>query len=310
MNTIVYSDKSFRKHQQPISMHIQKNNNGNSSGTVYFIGAGPGDPELVTVKGARTLAEAEVIITDRLASNAIIQQYVNKDAIIVETVKEDSNKNSYTQQNINQLLLQFSNLYEKTVRLKGGDTGIFSNIFDELKTLQENNIRYEIIPGITAAAGASAYTGVPLTARGYASGVQFLTYYKNTIVSDENWNRLAAFENTLVFYMSSNNLLSLVKNLLHAGAQSNIPFIVVEHATTPQQRVHSFSLDSFLHNPVQNFASPSIVIMGHVAELYKNFSWFEGTTETALKYFRSVEDKTAYLKIHSFITQKNIANAD
>lgn len=291
-------------------MHIQTTSNNNSTGTVYFIGAGPGDPELITVKGAKTLAEAEVIITDRLASDAIIQLYANKDAIIVEAGKEGGNKNSYTQKDVNAMLLQFAGLYEKTVRLKGGDTSIFSNIYDELKTLNENNISYEIIPGITAAAGASAYTGVPLTARAHASGVQFLTFYKDTVISKENWKRLASFDDTLVFYMSSNNLFSIVSNLLSAGADDTIPFIVVEQATTSQQRVHSFTLNSFLEQPVQSFISPSIVIMGHVTSLYKDFSWFNNETQHNAKYFRSVEDTTTYLKIHSFINQKNIANAD
>ena len=289
-------------------MYIETNKKS-SSGTVYFLGAGPGDPELITIKGAKILSETEIIITDRLAGDEIIQRYANPNAIIVDVGKQGGKNESYKQTDINQLLLQFANLYEKTVRLKGGDTGIFSNIFDELKTLNENNIPYEIIPGITAAAGASAFTGVPLTARGYATGVQFLTYYYNTVISDDNWKRLASFEDTLVFYMSSNNLLPLVKNLIDAGACTSIPFIVIEQATTPQQNVHSFYLGSFINAPVQNFISPSIVIMGRVAELYKDFSWFE-KKEQSKNYFRNVGEKTNYLKINSFISKKNIENAD
>ena len=289
-------------------MYIETNKKS-SSGTVYFLGAGPGDPELITIKGAKILSEAEIIITDRLAGDEIIQRYANPNAIIVDVGKQGGKNESYKQTDINQLLVQFANLYEKTVRLKGGDTGIFSNIFDELKTLNENNIPYEIIPGITAAAGASAFTGVPLTARGYATGVQFLTYYYNTVISDDNWKRLASFEDTLVFYMSSNNLLPLVKNLIDAGACTSIPFIVIEQATTPQQNVHSFYLGSFINAPVQNFISPSIVIMGRVAELYKDFSWFK-KKEQSKNYFRNVEEKTNYLKINSFISKKNIENAD
>ena len=289
-------------------MYIETNKKS-SSGTVYFLGAGPGDPELITIKGAKILSEAEIIITDRLAGDEIINRYANPNAIIVDVGKQGGKNESYKQTDINQLLVQFANLYEKTVRLKGGDTGIFSNIFDELKTLNENNIPYEIIPGITAAAGASAFTGVPLTARGYATGVQFLTYYYNTVISDDNWKRLASFEDTLVFYMSSNNLLPLVKNLIDAGACTSIPFIVIEQATTPQQNVHSFYLGSFINAPVQNFISPSIVIMGRVAELYKDFSWFK-KKEQSKNYFRNVEEKTNYLKINSFISKKNIENAD
>jgi uroporphyrin-III C-methyltransferase len=268
------------------------------SGKIYFIGSGPGNPDLITVKGATLLSQAEVIITDRLAGDKIIELYANPNAIIVDAGKQGGNNKSYKQPDINKLLIQFAGLYEKVVRLKGGDIAFFSNVYDELKTLVENNIAYEIIPGITAASGASAYTGVPLTARNYASGVQFLTFYNNAIINDENWKSLAAFHDTLVFYMSSNNLQSIIKNLLDAGADNNIPFIVIEQATTPNQNVRSFTLQSFYENPAQNFTSPSIVIMGKVAGLHKDFAWFKNEQQST-NFFRSVEEETSYLKIKS-----------
>lgn len=287
-------------------MHFQKISptKTSSSATVYFIGAGPGNPDLITVKGATLLSDAEVIIADRLVGDEIIQRYKNPNAIVIDVGKQGGNPKSYKQKDINKLLVQFAHLYGKIVRLKGGDVAFFSNIYDELQTLSENNISYEIIPGITAAAGASAYTGVPLTARNYASGVQFLTYYNDTIISNENWKQLAAFDETLVFYMSSNNLLSIVQKLLLAGADANIPFIVVEQATTPNQRVYNYSLQS-AKDSAQNFASPSIVIMGKVAGLYKKFSWFNNE-QPAETYFRIIEDETNYLKIKTFTEQTNI----
>ena len=203
------------------------------------------------------------------------------------------------------MLVKFAGLYERVIRLKGGDIAFFSNIYDELQTLADNNIAYEIVPGITAASGASAYTGVPLTARDHSRGAQLLTYYRDTVISNEVWKQLAAFEETLVFYMSSNNLTSIVQHLLNAGAEKNIPFIVVEQATTPNQKVKSFTLQSFSEVPEQDFTSPSIVIMGKVASLYKQFNWFNSDNATAANYFRSVEEETGYLKIQSFIQQKN-----
>lgn len=274
------------------------------TGKIFFIGSGPGNPDLITVKGATILSQAEVIITDRLAGDEILERYANPNAIIIDVGKQGGNKESYKQEDINKLLVQFAGLYEKVVRLKGGDIAFFSNVYDELQTLQANNIAYEIIPGITAASGASAYTGVPLTARGFASGAQLLTYYSNTVISDENWRRLAAFEETLVFYMSSNNLVSIVEKLLYAGADSSIPFIVVEQATTPNQNVQSFTLQSFYENPAQIFTSPSIVIMGRVAGLHKDFAWFKSEQQSA-NFFRALEQETNYLKIKSFIQQKN-----
>jgi uroporphyrin-III C-methyltransferase len=281
-----------------------------SSSKIYFIGSGPGNPDLITVKGARLLSQAEVIITDRLAGDEIIACYANPNAIIVDVGKQGGNEKSYKQKDINALLVKFAGLYERVVRLKGGDIAFFSNIYDELKTLADSEIGYEIVPGITAASGASAYAGVPLTARDHSRGAQLLTYYKDAIISDATWKQLAAFEETLVFYMSSNNLFSIVENLLHAGAEKDIPFIVVEQATTPNQHVQLFTLESFAGNAEQNFASPSIVIMGKVASLHKEFSWFQNDRADATEnYFRSVETETGYLKIKSFI-QKNIEHVN
>ncbi len=280
-----------------------------TNGKIYFIGAGPGNPDLITVKGATILFQAEVIITDRLAGDEIIQRYANANAIVIGVGKQGGNEKSYKQKDINNLLVQFAGLYEKVVRLKGGDIAFFSNVYDELQTLTDNKIAFEIIPGITAASGASAYTGVPLTARNHASGVQFLTYYNNTIIDDKTWKRYAAFNDTLVFYMSSNNLLSIIQKLLDAGADSSIPFIVVEQATTQNQTVHPFTLQSFLDNSNQNFISPSIVIMGKVAGLNNKFSWFENDLSSST-YFRSMEEKTGYLKIKSLIAQTHNEHAN
>ena len=281
-------------------MSKQVSEKDHNKGKIFFIGSGPGNPDLITVKGARLLSEAEVIITDRLAGDEIIAMYANPNAVIVDVGKQGGNDQSYKQTDINQLLIKFAGLYEKVMRLKGGDIAFFSNVYDELKTVAENNIAYEIVPGITAASGASAYTGVPLTARGHATGVQLLTYYKNTIISDEQWKQLAAFEETLVFYMSSNNLLSIVENLLQAGADRTIPFIVAEQATTPNQKTQSFTLESFLQDPQPNFTSPSILIMGKVADLHKQFSWFQHD-DASSNFFRTVNAETNYLKIKSFI---------
>ncbi len=273
-----------------------------NTGKIYFIGSGPGNPDLITVKGANLLAQAEVIITDRLAGDEIIGRYANPDAIIIDVGKQGGNEKSYKQSDINKLLVQFANLYEKVIRLKGGDIAFFSNVYDELQTLADHKIAYEIVPGITAASGASAFTGVPLTARGFASGVKLLTHFNSSIIDKESWKQLATFKETLVFYMSSNNLASIIEQLINAGADTSIPFLVIEQATTPGQHVHAFTLQSFPAEHTQ-FNSPSIVIMGKVAALYENFSWYQNNSVGGETYFRSVEDATAYLKINPSITR-------
>ncbi len=137
-------------------------------------------------------------------------------------------------------------LQNKTVaRLKGGDVSIFSNILDELQVLKENKIAYEIIPGVTAALGAAAYAGMPLTARGYATSVRFLTYYKSEIMTEEYWKEIAETNDTLVFYMSVGNLTNLVDKFKEYDVSSEKKIAVIEQATTPFQKVYTSSFEDF-----------------------------------------------------------------
>ena len=258
-------------------------------GKVYFVGAGPGNPELLTIKAARILAKADVVITDRLVSEEIIKEYVNPEAIVIPVGKQGRSNASTPQTEINELIIQFAASYKTVVRLKGGDVSLYSNLLDELLAVNEHNIEYEIVPGITALSGASAYTGVPLTARGYATGVRVLTYYQDTAISTEAWKHLAAFEDTLVFYMTGNALPQLVNNLLKAGADAAIPFIIVEQATTPNQYVHQFNLGTFNQHLHPEFLSPSLVIMGKVTALYKQFAWLPNNKERK-QYFKPLQN--------------------
>ena len=144
-------------------------------GKVIIAGAGCGDPELVTVKAARWLQKAEVVLTDRLVSNEIIQQYVSDTAEVIYVGKQCRRGFSTPQETINEMMKEYALQGKLVVRLKGGDVSLFSNILDELQVLADNKIPYEIIPGITAATGAAAYAGIPLTARGHATAVRLLT---------------------------------------------------------------------------------------------------------------------------------------
>lgn len=153
--------------------------------TVYFIGAGPGDPDLITVKAAKILARADAVVVDRLVSTDILHRYVRSQAKIISVGKQGHCHASAKQSEINDLLVSLAREYNCVARLKGGDTAFFSNIMDELAAFNQHNISYEIVPGITAASGASAYTGVPLTARGYATGVKFLSGCSHAKISDD-----------------------------------------------------------------------------------------------------------------------------
>jgi uroporphyrin-III C-methyltransferase len=246
-----------------------------SAGSVILAGAGPGDLDLITVRLIKALQHAEVIITDRLVNPAIIQTYASKNALIVFVGKQGYNEASSSIEEINDLMANYAHQGNRVLRLKGGDVAFFSNVLDELQNLVEKKIPFEIIPGITAAAGASAYAGIPLTARGYAQGVQFLTYYRNDQFTSARWKQLASTTDTLVFYMSVNHAIDIAQYLLNYGAIANTPLAIIEQATTSYQQVHITSLmdckDDF---SAQSFSSPSLLIIGKVVELHTSFNWF------------------------------------
>lgn len=260
------------------------------NGKVVLAGAGCGDPELITVKTARYLQQADVVLTDRLVSKEILKAYVRSTAEIIYVGKQCRRGFSTPQEYINDLIVQFAKEGKLVVRLKGGDASVFSNILDELQALVIHHIPYEIIPGVSAALGAAAYTGIPLTARGYSTAVRLLTLYKSDVVSDYTWKELAATNDTLVFYMSSETLDNVVGNLVKNHIAADKLLAVVEQATTPFQQVHIADLylyEKQLKGKV--YASPSLVIIGRVVALHEKFKWLESTV-TKGDYFKPVED--------------------
>ena len=257
------------------------------TGQVIFIGAGTGDPDLITVKAMKYLQIADVVLTDRLVSEEILSSYVAKNAKIIEVGKQCRRGVSTPQESINELLVHYANQYKMVVRLKGGDVSIFSNILDELETLKNNNISYKIIPGITAALGAAAYCGMPLTARGYSTAVRLLTYYNHNLLSDNSWKELANTDDTLVFYMSSVTIEPLVKKLLEYKISSDKKIAVIEQATTPLQQVYVEEIaDCVVAWKDREFISPSLVVIGKVVALQEKFAWFNSTNPNEEDYFK------------------------
>lgn len=268
-----------------------------TKGKVILAGAGPGDPELITVKAARWLQKADVVLTDRLVSEEILDEYVNKNAAIIHVGKQCRRGVSTPQQTINELLVEYAHQGKLVVRLKGGDVSIFSNIMDELETLVANNISYEIVPGVTAALGAAAFAGIPLTARGYATAVRFLTYYRSDIVTAEYWRELANTNDTLVFYMSSETLNSVVENLRSNNIDAVKLLAVIEQATTPFQKVHISNLYEYEENfKGRLFLSPSLVIIGRVVALHEQFAWVANSNSREY-YFKPVEQFIEKIKL-------------
>lgn len=259
------------------------------TGKVILAGAGCGDPELITVKAANYLQQADVVLTDRLVSEDILHAYVQPGAVIIHVGKQYNKEASVQQQDINQLLVKYAATNKLVVRLKGGDVSFFSNILDELQTLKDNNIPFEIIPGVTAASGAAAFAGIPLTARGHATSVRFLTSYKKDIVTDAYWKELAATTDTLVFYMSSETLGDVVENLLAHGSSSDLLLAVIEQATTPLQHVTISSLGDYdINIRGKQFSSPTLVIIGKVVALHRQFAWLPNRNNHAALYFKPI----------------------
>ncbi len=247
----------------------------NSKGKVTLAGAGPGDAELITLKLQKRLVDADVIITDRLVNPDIISSYAKKEALILLAGKKGFDENSFSQEEVTALIVEHALQGKTVLRLKGGDIAFFSNVLDELNILIEKNIPFEIIPGISSASGASAYAGIPLTARGHSQGVQFLTFNPNSHYSPEKWKSLALTNDTLVFYMASKNINDLVDLLSSYTNKLNTPLAVIEQATTKYQQIHITTLKKSANDFAGIlFSSPSLIIVGEVVNLHERFNWF------------------------------------
>jgi uroporphyrin-III C-methyltransferase len=264
--------------------------NNSYPGKVILAAAGPGDPDLITVKALRYLQQADVVITDRLVSEELLSKNLKTGAKLIYVGKQANKLASTPQEEINQLLVENAKIYPLVLRLKGGDIAFFSNVLDELRTLVREGIPFEIVPGVTAASGASAYAGIPLTARGYATAVRFLTYTKAVAWDEKSWSELASTDDTLVFYMSTELLDILVDKLLSNHISLDKQIAVIEQATTPFQHTHIFSLKEFKKKSNENqFASPTLVIIGRVVALHQEFKWIENNL-TEQNYFKPVSD--------------------
>lgn len=260
------------------------------SGKVIFIGAGPGDPELLTIKALRWLQRADIVVADRLVSPEILTSYTTPSAKLITVGKQGHSDTSTQQSTINDLLVEHAVAGRLVIRLKGGDISIFSNILDELQTLAANGIAYELVPGITAALGAAAYAGLPLTARGYSTAVRFLTAYRNDLLDDRYWNDLAQTTDTLVFYMSSQPAGELVCRLLENDIPEDRWITIIEQATTPNQHITRYPIREYIAAAAgRSWQSPSLIIIGKVGAL--DFAWLPAMTTTS-PYFPPIMPST------------------
>jgi len=243
-------------------------------GLVMLVGAGPGDPGLLTLNALRALNRADVILHDRLVSPEILS-LARRDALLVPVGKSPGEDHDATQDHIHQTLLAQARAGRCVVRLKGGDPMIFGRGGEELEFLHRHGVRYEVVPGITAALACAAYAGVPLTHRRHAQSVRFVTAHNQCDSDSTDWHALAQESQTLAFYMGVGRLQALAGNLIAHGRAASTPFALVENGTRADQRVLTGTLGELpglarLHR----FKAPSLLLLGQTTALADTLHWF------------------------------------
>ncbi len=253
---------------------LNTDNNNITQGEVYLVGAGPGDPDLLTFRALRLMQQADVVLHDRLVSQPILEM-VRRDAQRIYVGKK-RNYHTVRQERINELLIELARQGKRVLRLKGGDPFIFGRGGEEIETLASNNIPFQIVPGITAATGCASYSGIPLTHRDYAQSCTFVTGNFKDGTVNLNWESLALENQTLVFYMGLKSLPQICEKIIAHGLSGDTPAAIIQQGTTHHQRVLTSTLrDLPMLTKSEHVLPPTLIIVGRVVELHDKLAWFE-----------------------------------
>lgn len=245
-----------------------------TQGEVYLVGGGPGDPELLTLRALRLMQQADVVLYDRLVSDGVMD-LVRRDAERIYVGKRRS-EHAMQQENINQLLVDLAKQGKRVLRLKGGDPFIFGRGGEEIELLAQNNIPFQVVPGITAASGCAAYAGIPLTHRDYAQSVRFVTGHLKDDSINVQWPELANPTQTIVFYMGLVGLKDICESLIAHGRAATTPVALIERGTTQKQRVLIADLATIADLVAsQEVHAPTLFIVGDVVKLHEKLKWFK-----------------------------------
>lgn len=243
-------------------------------GEVYLVGAGPGDPDLLTFKALRLMQQADVVLFDRLVSKPILE-LCRRDAHMVNVGKARSD-HLVPQEGINQLLVDYAKKGHRVLRLKGGDPFIFGRGGEEIQELTDHGVPFQVVPGITAAAGCSSYAGIPLTHRDFAQSVRFVTGHLKNNTTDLPWSELAYTNQTIVFYMGLMGLPIICSKLIEHGMSPDMPIALVQKGTTPEQKVIIATLGTMVKTlESQTVSAPTLIIVGEVVSLHDKLKWFD-----------------------------------
>ncbi len=243
-------------------------------GEVYLVGGGPGDPDLLTFRALRLMQQADVVVYDRLVAKAILEM-TRRDAERIYVGKE-ANNHAMRQEDINELLAKLAKEGKRVVRLKGGDPFIFGRGGEEIDTLAEQGIPFQVVPAVTAASGCAAYAGIPLTHRDYAQSVTFVTGHLKDGTINLNWEHLAQANQTVVFYMGLRGMPIISKELIKRGVSPDMPVALVQQGTTEKQRVFTGTLSNIQELIEREQPKPpTLIIVGEVVNLQEKLSWYQ-----------------------------------
>lgn len=246
---------------------------GTAVGEVYLVGGGPGDPDLLTFRALRLMQQADVVVYDRLVSKEVLE-LVRRDAEKFYVGKERDN-HTVPQEGINEMLVRLAKEGKRVLRLKGGDPFIFGRGGEEIETLAAEGIPFQVVPGITAAAGCASYSGIPLTHRDYSQSVVFVTGHLKDGTVNLNWKALAQPNQTVVFYMGLHGVPDICHGLIQNGMPAVTPVALIQQGTTANQRVFVSTLESL---PAlvksEHIKAPTLIIVGEVVKLRDKLSWF------------------------------------
>lgn len=246
------------------------------AGEVYLVGAGPGDPDLLTFRALRLMQQADVVVHDRLVSQPILD-LCRRDADFIYVGKARAD-HAVPQEDINRLLVRLAQEGKRVCRLKGGDPFIFGRGGEEIEELAEAGIPFQVVPGITAANGCAAYAGIPLTHRDYAQSLRFVTGHLKEGAPELPWSELIHEHQTLVLYMGLTGLDHICRQLMQHGMAPDMPVALVSHGTTPQQQVVVGTLQDIAAKVAESgIHAPTLTIVGRVVELRGKLSWFEAS---------------------------------